>query len=431
MSHHDYLLRNMRALRDRNMLGLRVRTLRNEPNHYLLEGLDDRKVCGFLSCSYLGLEWDRRLADAAVTAIEDYGTQFSSSRAIASTAHYAAIEERLCAVMGVRPVIASTSTLAHLSAIPLLASEEDAVILDTQVHNSVHMAVRQCTLAGTATFRIPHNDLAALEGHIVRLRKDGKRRIWYMADGLYSMYGDFADMEALFRLMARYDNFHCYIDDAHSVGWIGRHGAGHAAPWFHEPHADRMVVVGSMAKTFAACGGMVLTPRDEWRELIASCGETMIFSGPLQPAVCGSLLAACDIMRSAELPLLQATLRDHIAFFGSAVQSHQLRSLSSGRSPIFLLEIGSMERLQALSAHLLESGYYVPPVTFPAVPLNRFCIRVVINRLHTRAQMLGLVEVLAQFESKHPRAGSAEHQVPRKGSADLTQPCAPQREAIT
>ncbi|HSW20430.1 MAG TPA: hypothetical protein VLJ86_24615 [Ramlibacter sp.] len=80
-----------------------------------------------------------------------------------------------------------------------------------------------------------------------------------------------------------------------------------------------------------------------------------------------------------------------------------------------------MERLRALCAHLLASGNYAPPVTYPAVPLNRFCIRVVVNRLHTDEQMLDLVGAIAQFDRAHPRplaqTLAALHGVPAAASA--------------
>lgn len=403
MSHEAYLIKKIQSFRSQNMLGLRVRVDRAAPNMYKIQDRPGPAVCGFLSCSYLGLEWDERLARAAASAAYEYGTQFSSSRAVACTDQYTGLEERLGTIGGVPALVSSTSTLGHLSAIPILVRESDAAILDAQVHHSVQMAAQLCAAAGSTVVQIPHNDLGALEARLQEFERVGRERIWYLADGLYSMYGDYADMDALLDLMRRYKSLCCYVDDAHSTAWMGRHGEGHAAQWFAHAGSDRLVVVGSFAKAFGAGGGVLWMRNDEWREAVGLCGQTMIFCGPIQPPVCGALLAACDILLSDELPGLQAQLRDNIEFFGRALKENGLSTLSSGSAPIFLVEVGSLPRLEQLSAHLLSAGYYTPPVTYPAVALNKFCIRIVLNRLHTREQMAGLVETIARFDRDHPR----------------------------
>lgn len=356
-------------------------------------------MTGFLSCSYLGLEWDERLRDGAIAAAHECGTQLSSSIAIASLDYYEQFEDMVAKMCGVRPILAATSTLAHLSAMPILVGQHDAIILDTQVHNSVQMAARLCSASGTTLTRIAHNSLIELEQKIIELRAAGKEKIWYMADGLYSMYGDFIDLERMFELMARYDNFYCYVDDAHSIAWIGAHGKGYAAQYLGRPNSEKMVVTGSFAKGFGAGGSMILTENEEWREVIALCGETMIFSGPMHPPMLGAMLASAKIMLSDELPSMQSELRAKIAFFKDALGEHGIECLSSGSSPIFLLNVGSFERMKALSLFLQGRGYYAPPVTFPAVPLNKSCIRVTLNRLHEQAQMQGLVASIADFNN--------------------------------
>jgi 7-keto-8-aminopelargonate synthetase-like enzyme len=399
MADHDYILNKIRELRQANMLGLRILPDRAKPNQYRIRNMGAAPLTGFLSCSYLGLEWDERLRDGAIEAARACGTQLSSSIAIAALDYYGQFEELIRQMCGVTPILAATSTLAHLSAMPVLAGEHDAIILDTQVHNSVQMAARLCSADGTTVVRIAHNAMDELEQKIIELRNAGKSKIWYMADGLYSMYGDFVDLTTLFDLLARYDNFYCYVDDAHSIGWIGAHGEGYAAPYFGRPHSNKMVVTGSFAKGFGTGGSMILTENEAWRERIALCGETMIFSGPMHPPMLGAMLASARIMLSDELAAMQAELREKIRDFDAALRLHEIACLSSGKSPIFLLNVGSFERMKALSLFLQGRGFYAPPVSFPAVPLNKSCIRVTLNRLHEAAQMQGLIEAIVDFNA--------------------------------
>jgi 7-keto-8-aminopelargonate synthetase-like enzyme len=103
-------------------------------------------------------------------------------------------------------------------------------------------------------------------------------------DGIYSMHGDVAPMGALRELLARHERLHLYIDDAHGMSWTGKHGRGHVLG--DGRIAERMVVTVSLAKAFSASGGALIFPDRESARLVRTCGSTMIFSGPLQPARC-------------------------------------------------------------------------------------------------------------------------------------------------
>src|SRR5256885_9414385 len=109
--------------------------LHNEDDYF--EGnqiiLQKRKVVNFGSCSYLGLEFDERLKTAAKHAIDQYGTQFSESRAYVSLKPYVNLEILLNKIFDAHCVITPTTTLVHIANIPVLVKDTDAVILDNQV----------------------------------------------------------------------------------------------------------------------------------------------------------------------------------------------------------------------------------------------------------------------------------------------------------
>ena len=180
----------------------------------------------FGSCSYLGLELDPRLKQGAADAAMRYGTHFSSSRAYLSARLYTELEGLLEQVFEASVVVAPTTTLAHLAALPILCEEQDALIIDQQAHHSLHMATNQLRALGTRVETIRHNRMDLLEVRIDELKKH-HRRIWYAADGVYSMYGDLAPAEALEGLLNRHDQLHVYVDDAHGIGWSGKHGRGY------------------------------------------------------------------------------------------------------------------------------------------------------------------------------------------------------------
>ena|ERR1700740_92693 len=179
--------------------------------------IDGKKVINFGSCSYLGLEVDDRLKQGAIDATIRYGTQYSSSRAYSACNLYEELEDLFYKIFKNNPsILAATTTLTHISAIPILVQSDDLVILDHQVHGSVQLAVQLAKAKGTKVEMIRHSRLDILED-IIKENPNKYNKIWYMADGLYSMYGDYAPLKDILYLMEKYGNFHLYIDDSHGM----------------------------------------------------------------------------------------------------------------------------------------------------------------------------------------------------------------------
>ena len=213
--------------------------------------LDGRSMLSFGSCSYLGLETDNRLREGVRRAVDRYGTQFSASRAYLSAPPYGELEEKLSAIFGGYVLPTSSTTLGHLSAIPVLCQEKDAVLMDQMVHHSVQLAVTQARAQGTAVELIRHGDARALERRLEVLTAL-HRKVWFMLDGVYSMFGDMPDTDELKRLLGRFENLWLYVDDAHGMSIAGTNGQGmHLSRMGWHP---RMVLATSLNKAFAAAG---------------------------------------------------------------------------------------------------------------------------------------------------------------------------------
>jgi 7-keto-8-aminopelargonate synthetase-like enzyme len=183
--------------------------------------LNGKEVINFSSCNYVGLETDERLKHAAIEAIEKYGTQYYCVRAYTSLNYYEELEAQMKAIFGFPAVVMPTTMLGHMSCLPSLVSNEDAVILDHQVHTSVVMTSKILKSSGTYIETFRHNRMDYLESRIQKLRNEYKK-IWYLADGVYSMYGNLAAMGEIYDLMNRYEQFHTYIDDCHGMSWSGK-----------------------------------------------------------------------------------------------------------------------------------------------------------------------------------------------------------------
>lgn len=359
--------------------------------------LEGRRLVNFGSCSYLGLETDARLKTAACEAVLRYGVQFSTSRAYVASPPYAELERLLSQMVGGDPVVlAPTTSLAHLAALPVLVGDRDAVLYDTQLHASAQAVLPELRLRGIPCEPIRHNRLDRVEARAQVLARTHER-VHYLCDGVYSMFGDTLDVPGLFEALDRNPALFAYVDDAHGVGWSGVHGAGTVLGQrrIHE----RMLVVLGLAKSFASSGGALVLPNAALAERVLTCGRTLVFSGPLQPAQLGAGIASAKIHLSDELPRLQAELASRIDLFNRAAEREGLTVASAARTPIRFVPVGDECRTIDVAAALLERGHFVNVAYFPAVPRRRAGLRVVLNLHQTADDITQLVADIAQRAS--------------------------------
>lgn len=359
-------------------------------NTIILQG---KSVVNFGSCSYLGLEFDPRLKQAAQEAIECYGTQFSESRAYVSLKPYQELEALLEEMFDAYCVITPTTTLGHISAIPVLVNDEDAVITDQQVHNSVQTAAALLKPRGIHTEVVRHSRLDLLEERIGVLQAK-HAKIWYLADGIYSMFGDECPIRAIYRLLDKYPALHFYVDDAHGMGIRGNHGRGFVLDG--RTLHTRMVMATSLNKSFASGGGLLLFPHREWAQKVRSCGGPMITSGPMQPASLGAAIAAAKIHLSDEIYALQTELHDKTRYTALLLKKQGLPVVSEARSAVFYVGVGLPRLGYRIVRKMLDAGYYVNLGIFPAVPLKQTGVRFTITRLHRFAQIEAMVRTLKE-----------------------------------
>lgn len=322
---------------------------------------DGTDYLNFSSCSYLGLEMDQRLKEGAAEAAMRYGTQFSSSRSYVSAPAYQELEAALEEIFEGPVMVAASTSLGHLSALPVLVHREDAVIVDQQAHHSMHLAVNQVRVQGTHVELVRHNRMDLLEERIQALR-GAHRQIWYMADGVYSMFVDLAPVDDLARLLERYEQFNLYIDDSHGMSWAGRHGRGYVLD--NMPSRERMVVAASLNKAFAAAGGAFVFPDAESRRKAQVCGGTMIFSGPIQPPMLGAAVASARIHLSDEIGVLQSELRERVQYCNRLFDEHGLPVIGRSEAPIRYVGMGLPRVTYNMANRLLAEGLFINVARF-------------------------------------------------------------------
>lgn len=359
--------------------------------------INGRKVLNFGSCSYLGLEFDQRVKEGAIKAIQKYGTQFSESRAYVSIGSYKELEKLLKMIFGAHCVITPTTTLGHIANIPVLVDDEDAVILDQQVHNSVQTAVQIVKGRGVHIELVRHNRMDLLEERIKELRNKHKK-IWYMADGIYSMFGDCTPIDKVYGFLDHYPEFYFYVDDAHGMSIHGKHGRGFVLS-NHEIH-PKMMLATSLNKAFASGGGLLVYGDRELARKVGTVGGPLLSSGPMQPSAIGAAIAVAKIHLSDEIIEMQERLRDNIEFTLLMLKKYKLPLISEAGAAIFFVGVSLPKLGHNIVRRMLDAGYYVNLGVFPTVPMKQTGIRFTITRLHTFGEIENMVSTLAAIFPK-------------------------------
>jgi len=374
--------------------------------HYFLAAEDERfegrtihvagrTLLSFGSCSYLGLEFDPRIVDGAVDAYRRYGSQTSYSRGYLSSPLYAELEESLLPrIFGTRRVlILPTTSAAHHVMMPALLTEKDAVVCDHQVHRSVDDAITlQCARSNAKKVVIRHGELDQALEEVANLARR-HATVWFMCDGVYSMYGDFLPADFLRQVLDVAPNVRLYVDDAHGMSWAGRYGRGHFLSRFALD--ERVVVVTSLNKAFAAGGGAVVTQDESLLELARMVGGPYSFSGPLRPGDLGACAASARLHLSEELPRLQEALRARVDQANALCRSLGVPLVIQNEAPIFFVALGRVEAVYRMAERLRDDGFHVNVSGFPAVPASRGGLRVSLNAIHTEAEVRALFEAIA------------------------------------
>jgi glycine C-acetyltransferase len=346
------------------------------------------------SNGYLGLSTHPQVVAASEAAVARYGVGPGAVRFISGTLEpHVRLEARLSAFHSREATMLFSSAYATvLSVIASLVTPETAVISDELNHNCIINAIR--LVRPKERYVYPHLDLAGLEE---RLRQAARtcRRALVITDGVFSMRGVPAPLDAIHELVLRYDagfaeNVLLVVDDSHGVGALGASGRG-----TEEQLGSRAdLLIGTLGKAFGVNGGYVTGPRI----LIDSLRETSplyIYSNPITPGEASAAYAALEIVDSAEGLALLRHLRDLTRRFREGLRRQGQETLA-GEHPVVPLFVRDAARTTGIVRGLFEQGILATAIVYPVVPRGDESIRFQVSAEHTAADITEVLEALAR-----------------------------------
>lgn len=342
------------------------------------------------SNNYLGLTSHPKVKEAAIKAMEEFGSGCTGSRFLNGTLElHEQLEDRLAKFMKMEAALVfSTGFQTNLGTISTLVGRKDYVIIDRSVHASV---VDACRLSYGEVVRFKHNDMTDLARVLTNCGNDAGKLI--AVDGVFSMEGDIADLPRILDL-AKKHNARVMVDDAHSIGVLGEHGRGTAEHFGLIDQVD--LVMGTFSKSFASLGGFI-AGKERVINYIKHFSRPLIFSASPPPSAVATCLAALDIIESEperREKLWQITRRMHKEYRALGFD------IGTTQTPIIPIYIGDDMKTFQFWKLLSDEGIFVNPIISPAVAPGFQLLRTSYTATHTEEQMDRVLEVFGKVGKK-------------------------------
>jgi glycine C-acetyltransferase len=339
-----------------------------------------QEVLNFCANNYLGLADHPTLVAAAKEALDTHGFGMASVRFICGTQDlHKQLERAIADFVGQEDAILYSSCFdANGGLFETLLQEQDAIVSDSLNHASIIDGIR---LSKAMRYRYAHLDLDDLRAQLQAARDAGARTILVATDGVFSMDGDIAPLDAICDIAEAF-NALVMVDESHATGFVGRTGRGSIE---HCGVMDRVhVVTGTFGKALGGASGGFTAAKKEIVELLRQRSRPYLFSNTLAPAVAAASLAAIGMLSAS------TERRDRLETNTTHFRKRMTEAgfdIRPGVHPIAPVMLGDARLASAMADALLQKGIYVIGFSFPVVPRGQARIRVQLSAAHTPEQI--------------------------------------------
>ncbi|MFJ1268230.1 aminotransferase class I/II-fold pyridoxal phosphate-dependent enzyme [Legionella lytica] len=352
--------------------------------------LEQKNLINFSGYNYLGYSGDERVIKMTSDAINNFGTSVSASRLISGQKPiHMQLEQAISELIGTEDtVVFSAGHATNVSVITHLFGLEDAIFHDALIHNS---SLQGAIFSKAKRIPFPHNDFNTL-AKLMAAERAHYRRALVLIEGIYSMDGDIPNVPEFIKVKNQY-NAHLMIDEAHSIGVLGEHGAG-IREYFNLQANDIELWMGTLSKAFASCGGYISGKKELMDYIRYSCAG-FVFSAGISPANTTAALASIQLL--SKEPHRPQLLQKNAQKLLLDLKKHGINTGTSENTPIIPIIISDEQQTVQLCLNLRQQGIYTHPIIYPAVERDMARIRLFINYLHTEEQLAYTAEMIYKY----------------------------------
>ena len=336
------------------------------------------EVINFCANNYLGLANHPDLLTTAKNAIDQYGYGMASVRFICGTQDiHKELEQRITKFLETEDTILYPSCFdANGGLFETILSKEDAIISDSLNHASIIDGIR---LSKAQRFRYQSNDMQDLEKQLIAA-KDARVRL-IATDGVFSMDGTIANLQAIVALAKKYDAL-TMIDDCHATGFIGKQGKG--TPEYCDVLGKIDIITGTLGKALGGASGGYTSGRKEIVAWLRQRSRPYLFSNTVAPVIVATSIKVFDLLESSND--LREKLKSNSEYFRSEMTKLGF-DLVPGEHAIIPVMLGDAKLASAMADKLLDEGIYVVGFSFPVVPKGAARIRTQMSAGHNKAHL--------------------------------------------
>ena len=347
--------------------------------------VNGREMGMYASYSYLGLIGHPRINAAAKAAIDKFGTGTNGVRLLAGTLTiHTELEETIAAFKHTEAAITYSSGYStNLTVISTLMGRGDYVISDKLNHASI---VDGCIMSGAEFRRFKHNDMVELERRLQQLPSDVTKLV--VADAVFSMDGDVLNLPKTVELCRKY-NAWLMVDEAHSVGVLGKTGRGIEEHFGLDDGID--IKMGTLSKTIPSMGGYV-AGKKELIQYLRHASRAYIFSAALPPAQAAAANAAFKVILDEPWRVQKVNANGWQFINGLKKAGFDTMLTTTAIVPVLC---GTDERAYTLTQVCQHKDLFVLPVVSPAVPEGQSRLRATVTAAHEPEEIdyaLGVIE---------------------------------------
>ncbi len=338
------------------------------------------EVINFCANNYLGLSAHPAVVKAAKDTLDSHGFGMSSVRFICGTQDiHKELEEKIAEFYNTEDTILYAAAFdANGGVFEPLLTAEDAIISDSLNHASIIDGVRLCK---AKRYRYANNNMEDLEKQLQQANNDDARFKIIVTDGVFSMDGLLAPLDAICDLAEKYDAL-VMIDECHSAGFIGETGRGTLEEKGVLGRID--IITGTLGKALGGAMGGYTTGKKEIIEILRQRSRPYLFSNSLAPAIVGASIKVFDMLKNDTS--LRDKLEKNTAYFKNGMEQAGF-DIVDGDSAIVPVMLYDAKLSQQMADKLLEKGIYVIGFFYPVVPKNKARIRVQLSAAHEKEHL--------------------------------------------
>lgn len=372
----------------------RANLLRNNDLYFFFRAIEEtaastvtvkgKKQIMIGSNNYLGLTHHPVVQEAAIKAIEKYGTGCTGSRFLNGNLNiHEELDLKLASYLGhEKAIVFSTGMQANLGALSAICGPKDLMLFDSENHASI---IDSSRLSLGTTFKYKHNDMSSLE-ELLESNVSRFNRVIIVADGVFSMTGDILRLPEIVALSKKYGAY-VYVDDAHGLGVMGHQGRGTMNHFDVVKDVD--FNMGTFSKSFASIGGVISGSADAI-DYVKHSARSFMFSASMPPSAVATVSACIDVVTKD--PSILKNLWDNVQFMKKGFEELNFFTYGS-ETPIIPLFIGDDMKAVKMTKFLESKGVFATPVLPPAVPKGEALIRTSYMASHNKQDLATVLEV--------------------------------------